>query len=48
MEAVTLTMCAHSWVRVMLREAAIVALIVLALLCAVVIAPIVWDEITRD
>lgn len=31
----------------MLEKIAIVALIVFVLLCAVVIVPIVWDEITR-
>ena len=32
----------------MFEKIAVVALIVFVLLCAVVIAPIVWDEITRD
>ncbi|OAJ66445.1 hypothetical protein A0123_02290 [Gluconobacter cerinus] len=32
----------------MLEKVAVVGLIVFILLCAVVIAPIVWDEITRD
>lgn len=31
-----------------MKEIAAVALIIFVLLCAVVIAPIVWDEVTRD